>query len=272
MILISYGITKSGSTLAYQLAKNILAAAGHRQDTIPRNLLDAVDPDVNFITSVNAERLHGLMAAVPSDTIVAVKTHAPYPVKQLPELDQLVADGKLKVHASCRDPREICLALLDAGRKHRAIGERSFADITTLDEAAAAVDAQIHAYLLWASVEGTLKLGYDRTAFEMPAQAKTMAEHLGVSVDTDAVCEFVAHHAKTHKNKALPRRFKTDLTPAENAKLYKKFETFIIKACHSPRPHWYARHRERFLKLAANANVAKPAAGPAITPGRTGTT
>ena len=255
MILICYGITKSGSTLAFELAKGVLSAAGHEQTQLADGL---VEPGrrINFINRITPERLNPLMEAVPGDKVIAVKTHAGFKRSMLPYLDQKVEEGKLKVHAAYRDPREICLSLVDAGERARAKGKQAFADVQTLDTASENVSKQLTSFLRWASVKNALRLNYNSTAFDMDNAVARMAEHLGVEVDAPAVGAAVTGGAFTQKNKAVKDRYKDDLTVRQNEKLYEYFKNFIDHACTEQDEAWFEKRRERMLKDAGQDEEA----------------
>ncbi|MEM0909067.1 MAG: hypothetical protein AAGJ94_17005 [Pseudomonadota bacterium] len=249
MILLCYGITKSGSTLAFELAKGILAAAGHEQTQLPDGVVEP-GRKINFINTITEERLEPLFAAAPGDKLIAVKTHAGFSRSLLPYLDSKVDAGALKVHAAYRDPREICLSLMDAGERARAKGRQAFSDVSSLDVAAENVARQMATFLRWASIKGTLHLNYNTTAFDMDNAVRTMASHLGVPVDAPAVSQTVTGGAFTQKNKAVQDRYKDELTVRQNEELYAKFRQFIENACVSQNQNWFARRRERILSQA----------------------
>jgi len=251
VILICYGITKSGSTLAFELAKGILTAAGHQQTQLPD---DVVEPGrkINFVNRVDEARLDALFRAVPQERIVAVKTHAPFRVDLLPHLDECVAAGRLKVHAAYRDPREICLSLVDAGSQAREKGRQAFADVETLEQASENVSRQITTFLRWASVRDALHLNYRTVAFDMENAVATMAAHLGLPADPPAVCGAVLGSAFTQKNKAVPDRYKDELTVRQNEELYNVFKGFIDNACVRRNEAWFANRRERIMGVASS--------------------
>lgn len=255
MILISYGITKSGSTLAFELAKAILSTAGHEQVRLSD---DVVEPGhhINFINQVTQPRIEALINAVPDDQIVAIKTHTGFSPTLLPYLDDLSGAGKIKVHANSRDPREVCLSLLDAGEQARERNRKAFSEVETLEQAAENVHRQFGVFIRWASINGSLHLAYNKTAFEMEAAIADIAAHLGVEPDAAEVRRIVTDVAFTQKNKAVKDRYKSELTPEQDKELQDIFRPFIRNICETQNPEFFERRRASLLERAAEMVAA----------------
>ena len=256
MILFSYGITKSGSTLAFELAKAILSTAGYEQTRLSD---DVVEPGhhINFVNGISRQRIDRLLRAVPEDQFIAIKTHSGFPPLLLPYLDELSRASKIRIHANFRDPREICLSLMDAGVQARQRKRQAFSEIETLDQAVENVSRQINVFMRWACVRGVLRLAYNRTAFEMDAAIDDIAAHLGVTPDRDEVRRIVNEVAFTQKNKAVKNRYKSELTPEQDQKLQAEFRLFLNNLCRQQNPDFLARRRAALLARAnelTNAN------------------
>lgn len=149
----------------------------------------------NYVGQITRPKIEELIEVIGSARRIAVKTHAGFPRVLSPWLGDLAAEGKLRAVASYRDPRDICLSLLDAGAYGRKTGMKDFAGIATLDDAADYVERRILAFEKWAALEGTLMLDYETVAF---------APH-----------------------KARPGRHREELTPEEHARLTRRFGDFI---------------------------------------------
>src|ERR1044072_2240512 len=133
MLILCYGITKSGSTLAFELIKGMLESAGHTQ----QRLSDAaVNPGhrVNYVQPLDRRRLNLLLAEI-GERWIAGKTHAGFNDPLFPSLEQRARADKLRIMASYRDPRDICLSLIDAAVKSRAQGKKEFSEVTDLESA-----------------------------------------------------------------------------------------------------------------------------------------
>src|SRR4029077_18506857 len=113
-------IMKSGSTLAFELVKGMLESVGQAQTRLPDGPVDAGRRN-NYIDSLDAPRIDALLASIGSRSI-AVKTHCGFRDQLFPLLEERQACGELQIVASYRDPRDICLSLLDAGSRARSRG------------------------------------------------------------------------------------------------------------------------------------------------------
>src|SRR6476661_3839031 len=63
MLVLCYGITKSGSTLTFELIKGVLETSGNPQQRLPDG---PVNPDhrINYVQPLNRKRLKELVSAV----------------------------------------------------------------------------------------------------------------------------------------------------------------------------------------------------------------
>ena len=224
MLVLCYGIQKSGSTLAFEMVGAALASAGFAQDFV-RN--DRGRSEGNFISQAKRDSLASLIGEIGPDRRIAVKTHSGFPKPLAPWLDGLAAEGKLRVVASYRDPRDACLSLVDAAAKSRRIGKHDFAEVATLDDAAAYIEARIPAFERWAGLEKTLLLDYETAAFAPGTALDRIDAALGIASHRQAVLRHAFEDAKTLKNKARPARHRDELTPDDNARLTARFQDFL---------------------------------------------
>ena len=140
MIVLSYGMTKSGSTLAFELCKSVLQQRGYEQRRLPDG---AVAPwhHINFMNTLTVENLQRALDEVSPKEIIAVKTHVAIGPDERAFIEKRIAEASIKVHVNYRDPREVCLSLVDAGVQAREKGRPAFAEIHTLADAARIVQA-----------------------------------------------------------------------------------------------------------------------------------
>lgn len=237
MLLLSFGIPKSGTTLGFELARGILREAGHDQRMESPHL--ASHAKVNFATAIDRESVAALIAASGPDRIVAVKTHAGFDASLTPWLEAQIAVGDLAVQAIYRDPRETCLSLIDAGERARKRGRPAFSQIETMDDAIAVVATRLELLRRWGGLAGAQLLPYERIAFDMRRSIKAMRRHLGVRANWRAVRRYVQNEAFTQKNRAVRARWRSDLDPAENARLLTHFGPFIRRVCERGDLAWF---------------------------------
>jgi hypothetical protein len=255
MLVISYGIPKSGSTLAYEVIRGVLMSAGHRQDSIHNDRLDEDEPGRgikrSFMAGITRDKLEELMAQIGRDRLVAVKTHSPFEPSLFPWIEEKQAAGELQVIASYRDPRDICLSLIDAGERSRAKGRKAFAAVGGIEKAARNVERRINAFRKWAALKGTLRLDYDMVAFETDKAIDRIEEVLKVRCDRAEVMRYAFEDAHTLKNKAKRHRYMDELDDEEKEILRKIFKKFIRKVIEKNDQSWFDDYREELLEEAA---------------------
>lgn len=228
MLVFSYGIPKSGSTLAFELAKAVARLGGHRQRKLPAALLPG-GHKVNFAQDLVAADLPRLAQAA-TGRILLVKTHACPGPEWMAEYRALAERGLVSAHVNHRDPRDICLSLLDAGRLARSRGERAFAEFVTLEDAAAGVRRYLGEHAAWAALPRTLALDYAICAFRMPEAVEAIKAELGIACPNWLVRLWVQRFAFTYRNKAVPARHVSELTPEQSAWLAREFAPWLPRS------------------------------------------
>ncbi|MBV8976268.1 MAG: sulfotransferase domain-containing protein [Alphaproteobacteria bacterium] len=253
MLVISYGIPKSGSTLAFELIRGILENAGHPQEVVHNSRTRGEDggeaPKRNFLAKADREIVAGLIAKIGPGRIIAVKSHARLEREDFAWFEERQRAGELKVIASFRDPRDVALSLVDAGRKSRELhgGDRAFARIGDLDQALRRVEKRIKDFRRWAALEGTLRLNYEDVAFQPDKAIAAVEQALGLSADHDAVKRHAFDEASTQRNKGVSRRHEQELDEAQAKILRRRFRSFLRNVCERDQQRWFDICRERVL-------------------------
>ena len=224
MIVVSYGIQKSGSTLAFEMARAVLELNGYAQPRLAEGIVNARPPGINMVGPWTDERLSRLVEATEGWKIV-VKTHGSPQALSTSRVLDLVGSGDLKIHVVFRDPRDTVLSLLDAGVRARARKQAYFSEIRTFDGTIAMLGARLQALRQWGSFP-SLKLEYDDFAFDRVRGPQLIADDLGVHADPDEVWKIVDGRF-TQRNVARPQRYKTELWPAEVARVEKAFPLYL---------------------------------------------
>ncbi|HVU22437.1 MAG TPA: hypothetical protein VHE09_17025 [Rhizomicrobium sp.] len=252
MLVLCYGIPKSGSTLAFELVRTALKNAGFGQKTFVNDARDLEGADAglpglrNFINDVDRAKVEGLIAKIGPKNKVAVKTHSPFPDEDFDWLEKAQTSGDLQVFASYRDPREICLSLMDAARKARKRGFDAFNGIEELHKAQRNVEKRIDEFRKWAALKGTVRLGYDITAFESDRALDLIEKTLQIECDRVEVKDYVFYEAPTQRNKATKGRH-TELSADDNADMLDKFGAFIRRVCEDDDQGWFDERRAELL-------------------------
>ncbi|MGO1120657.1 hypothetical protein ACTL6U_18260 [Rhodovibrionaceae bacterium A322] len=242
MLLISYGITKSGSTLAFELSKAILDQAGHKQLRLDDAFVTA-GHKVNFIDSVSEEKIENLIREIGPDRTIAVKTHREFDPALAPYLSRKIEEGHLLVQANFRDPREVCLSLLDAGVFAREKKRKAFAEMKTMTDAVRGCHRQIKKLRQWGALPKALPLYYNDVAYNTDRVIAAIDAQLGTNSDYEAVKK-QAFDSFTQKNKAVRNRYETDLNAMENNRLLEEFGDFILRVCVDRDYSWFTEPLE----------------------------
>lgn len=224
MLVFSYGIPKSGSTLAFELAKGVARLAGHRQRRLPAAVRGR--HRVNFLQHLDPAELEALARGA-EDRILVVKTHAVPGTTWIGAYERLAARGQVRAHVNHRDPRDICLSLLDAGRLARARGEAAFAEFVTLADAEARVRRYLDELVVWSRLPAALTLRYEVCAFATDVAIRAIAADLGVRCPAWPVRVWVQRVAFTYRNKALPARHRRELPTGEIEWLSAAFAPYL---------------------------------------------
>ncbi len=223
-IVFSYGMTKCGSTLAFELARTGLELAGYPQ---PHLGLDGLkgDAKINFAAHLTETETAAIWDKVQSiGHPIVIKTHT--------RPDQCIIDlfntKRAMAHATYRDPRDMALSMIDHGHRNRAEGKSAFTEITDLDTAKSNINNQIDSLTQWLVRPNCLPLFFDDLAFDMETATRQILAHLHLEIEPYRVTSFVQNRRFTQKNKGIRRRFKTEMSLIERqsfrrtyAKLYK---------------------------------------------------
>jgi len=156
---------------------------------------------------------------------IAVRTHAT-PGEVSPNLvADLSGGGKLKIQATYRDPRDVVLSLIDAGKDARENGRAAFAQIDGIDAAIHHLHRSVNIFIAWSNLRATL-FRYDDLAFNMSNTVRRMARDLGVATIPDFVRGYLAA-AFTERNKGIPNRYLAEMSPSDCAKIEAEFSDFF---------------------------------------------
>ena len=245
MIVLSYGMTKSGSTLAFELCKAVLTARGHVQRQLPDGVV-APGRRINFIAHPTVAVLSRLIDSAESGEIIAVKVHAPIGPAEARFIDGAVGRGDIKVQVNLRDPREVCLSLVDAGANARAKAKPAFSEVHTLSDAAPKVAEQLVECRRWGAAPGALHMFYNEVAFDTEAAIERICADFGFPMldadELDLVHRAVFDKAFTQRNKAVKDRYKNELSADQQAALLDQIKgarTFVKRVMEGRDLGWF---------------------------------
>jgi hypothetical protein len=240
-------MTKSGSTLAFELGKAILEQRGFAQRRLPDEIVTP-GHHINFWDEITVARLQSAIGEIRSSEIVSIKLHAAIGPEELRFVERAIAEDKMRVHVNFRDPREVCLSLVDAGEQARAKGRQAFAEIECLEDALKVVRRQLVTCRQWGSIKGALHLFYNDVAFDREAAMHRICADLGLedlaAAEIQSASERLLSDAFTQRNKAVKDRYKDDLSVRQNEYLLEELKGargFIRRACEQRDYSWFSR-------------------------------
>ncbi|MDP3858098.1 MAG: sulfotransferase domain-containing protein [Stagnimonas sp.] len=249
MIVLCYGMTKSGSTLTFELCRASLEARGHHQ----RRLSDAVMRSGhagNFMGKPSPALIDQALQELQDGERIAIKLHGLLDKDCRGHLDAAVAAGRCRVLVSYRDPRDVALSLLDAGARLRGeqpLADRGFARFHDLQEAGLHVARQLQVCRNWASVRGALHLYYEDVAFEPLPVIERIGQQLGLArfepAELEAIHSLALERAEPLKNRAERQRHRQELSPEAGEALLTGLpggQEFVERACQARDYRWMA--------------------------------
>ncbi|MEX0969438.1 MAG: sulfotransferase domain-containing protein [Paracoccaceae bacterium] len=203
LLYFSYGMTKSGSTLACQLVRTALAAAGMPQPRLNASAI-ATDRRTNFIEHLSQAQVDELLGQARAlGHIVVLKTHTR---PDNPAVVSLLQSGLAIGHAVCRDPRDMALSMLDHAARSRRLRRPSFSELHGLDAAIDNIRHQTNSLTAWLRLPNVLSLCYDELAFDTARAARRILRQLGLNMSPGQLAELVLASGQTNKNSGKSAR------------------------------------------------------------------
>ncbi len=201
----------------------------------------------NFVASLDRPVLEDLLNRAGPGGKLAIKTHSPFPDADFAWLEERQRAGDIAVVASYRDPREICLSLLDAATKAKKRGLDAFINVEMMQRAERNVRRRVKDFRKWGALNGSLRLSYDTVAFAPDDALDRIERLLSVTCgDRQELKDYVYYEAPTQKNKGLRNRYKRDLTEEQNADMLEKFGD-IIRVFEEDNQSWFDACRQKML-------------------------
>ncbi|MEO0913248.1 MAG: hypothetical protein AAFY59_09700 [Pseudomonadota bacterium] len=217
----SYGMTKCGTTLAFELTRTALLEAGIAQESIP--FTGDAPRRINFIPDLTEKRAADIRRAREGVSApVVIKTHG----RPSPTMVTWVETGEGTGHAIFRDLRDMALSMLDAGRHAREAGRPAFSEIHTLEDACTGIANQLDSLSAWLQLPGIRPLQYERFASDTETGAAEILTQLGLAGNPRRIARKVARADKTLRNKAIPERHRQELSAAESRAIQSRFAPF----------------------------------------------
>lgn len=225
LLYFSYGMTKTGSTLAYHLVCSALTHAGQKFGRPPEHLLQE-NRRVNFVHHLDEDMINEFWEfAQKVNAVVVLKTHT----RPDPAVVKAINDGRAIAHACYRDPRDMALSMLDHGVQARRENRPAFSEIHTMEDAKIGIRNQCDSLSAWLQLPNVLPLCYEDIAFDMDNTISKIQAQIGVSSPTSKIRRYVENGPFTQLNKGIPHRHRREISTNESALFLNEFEPFYTR-------------------------------------------
>jgi hypothetical protein len=208
---ISYGVTKSASTFAYQLTEEIIRNAGYRPARLKAYH--------NYTDPIDGAAIDAVRSKVENSSIV-IKTHG------APDGRVLELVGSKAVFASVilRDPRDIALSMLDHGVKCRRINKHGFETLYSLDDVFPNLDDQFNRLKSWTRCPNVLFMTYNELCFSTETVVEKIAKQLNLGVSTrDVLRRFRRKSAIGNFNKGIKNRHIHEMSWQDQTRIIERY-------------------------------------------------
>lgn len=221
-VVFSYGMTKSGSTLAFELARSALELSGYPQPLLPESATGAARR-INFAGHLDDANIAELSASVRDiGHPMVIKTHT----RPDPCVIGMIDRGEAIIQASYRDPREMALSMIDHGNRSRAAGKLAFANIATLDDAMRDISSQIDSLTQWLYRPNCLPLYYEDVAFRGLWATRRILAQLQLDIPAGRVLNYVLRNRFIQMNLGVKKRFQGQMTEADQKMFRQTYSLF----------------------------------------------
>ena len=218
LVFFSFGMTKSGSTLGFELARSALILAGFDQ---PRLSLDAVEnrKKLNFCDHIDAAQAKAIKKEVKEiGHMIVIKTHT----RPDPDVIAMLQAQEAIGHAIYRDPRDIALSMLDHGKVSRAQGVQEFSEFHELEDTIEEIKHQTNSLLGWLSMPNVTPIYYEDLGFATKEAAQGIVEQLDLDVDPDTVVKS-ALARPNQRNRVKSERHKSEMSELQSTEFKRIF-------------------------------------------------
>ncbi|MGB3401838.1 MAG: sulfotransferase domain-containing protein [Microcoleaceae cyanobacterium] len=230
MIFVCYGMVKSASTFAFQLA-NHLAQTHSNQAELNQLLPEHLQ--ARFIPKNLGETLQKLNSYLPNNgEIYVIKTHCFLD----DETKKMLSEGKVKAAVSYRDPYDIVVSLKDAGEIERQREEHKqrpyFTEIQSYEDALKKLPPVLKEAKLWLDCEDTMQINFSRIANEPVVIAQEIADYMGVNIDPQKIVKIVESYTSDKSsifefNKGIEGRGQKELNLSDTDPIKKTMDEFV---------------------------------------------
>lgn len=228
LVFFSYGMTKTGSTLAFELVRSALELCGKAQPKLSPNAVIESEK-VNFVSHVSEEQASAILSeAKDIGHLIAIKTHT----VPDPPLREIFARGQAQGHVIYRDPRDVALSMMDHGARARKRGKLAFSEIETLDDALNGIRNQCDTMLEWLRLPGIRPISYDHVAFDSIRTTREILAELGLKGPARRIVDLAKNGRFTQFNKGKQARYKTEMSIEDANRIKTEFAPLFDHLIH----------------------------------------
>lgn len=221
-VVFAYGMTKCGSTLAFELARTALELSGYPQPQLPE-AATGTRRKINFAGHLTEANIAALGRSVRDiGHPVVVKTHTRPDLCVIDMIDR----GEAIIQASYRDPREMALSMIDHGARSRASGIDAFAEIETLDDAMRDITSQIDSLTQWLYRPNCLPLYYEDIAFRGLRTTRRILRQLRLDIPAEPILNYVLRNRFIQLNKGIKKRYRDQMSDADQKRFRQAYRLF----------------------------------------------
>ncbi|MEM9716680.1 MAG: sulfotransferase domain-containing protein [Pseudomonadota bacterium] len=222
-VIFSYGLTKSGSTFAFELIRTALEMQGFDQSPLSAEALP-LQRRINFAAHLSADNVRALRDEVWAlGHPVVIKTHA----RPDPAVIDLINAGDAAIIATHRDPRDMALSMLDHGTRSRGEGKSAFAELETLAQARDNIASQFDSFTQWLYRPNCLPVYFGDLTARTPQALRHMLGHIGFEeADVMKVIRKTLSSRFIQLNKGQQKRFRSEMSRADQRPFLEAFHPY----------------------------------------------
>lgn len=229
MIVICHGMVKSASSFASQIVLSLLEA--NSLDKISINEIlhenEQTSDSNNLFISDKIDLANFLQRAFSrtDNKYLVLKSHSDFPFA----CRELMNSENIKCIATYRNPAEIALSLMDAGKKDEALGRVRFNSYKSIQDTLETIDWQISCFSNWAlNCPSFLPLYYDHLTTEPVSNSRRIAEFLGFKFEESMVESLLQNQEASvwEFNKGILGRAEKEMDKENYATLRRRWSEF----------------------------------------------
>lgn len=198
MIVISYSLPKSASTVLFEYTQDLIENAfpeNGNEELVRRTEVGAVLGNGGSVPNFEDKNMQEFLSILTDCGPFAVKTHC----KLSDNVKHLVETGKAKVTIVHRDPRDVVLSAVDCCKNTANTGFPMFQSHPSLSISWPLVKKMVPRVLEWMEYGNCLVLRYVDLVIDPEGTVAKVAEYLEIPIGGKKIADIVQYHTK-HRN------------------------------------------------------------------------